>query len=174
VPASRFDRASTDEVEWLLRRNCALSPRQLACGFGGAGLISLAIAFAFASQGAWLIAPFAGVELLALTLAYVVYARQTGDFDRVTLAADRLYVEVMRGRRASRFEANRNWVRVEMGKSVTASVRISERGQSVEVGRLVAFHERVEFMRDLAQNLRLDPVARAKRGVKAGMEGEVA
>ena len=169
----RLHRQTPDGLEWYLQRNCALSPRQLGFAFGAIGLVSGLIATVFATQGAWVIAPFAGIEMLALAIAFVVYARHTGDFERIVLQPDRLLVEVVDGRRRARFEANPAWVRVEMGRSAYAAVRISERGGGVEVGRLLAFEERVEFARDLAQNLRVVPVAMAARDNDAGMQGEV-
>jgi len=169
----RLHQQTPDGLEWLLRRNCALSPRQLGVAFGVIGLVSGGIATIFATQGAWVIAPFAGIEMLALAAAFVVYARHTGDFERIVLQPNRLLVEVADGQRRERFEANPAWVRVEMGRSAYATVRISERGEVVEVGRLLTFDERVEFARELAQNLRVVPVAMAVRGDGAGMQGEV-
>jgi len=173
LPTTRLNRQTSDGFEWLLRRNCSLSPRQCGVAFGAVGVVSGGIATVFATQGAWLVLPFAGIEILALAIAFVVYARHTGDFERIVLGPDRLLVEVVDGRRKARFEANPAWVRVEMGQSAYARIRISERGETVEVGRLLAFEERVEFARDLAQNLRVGSVAIAARDNGAEMEGGV-
>jgi len=173
LPATRLDRQTSDGLEWLLRRNCSLSPGQCGLAFGVVGLVSGGIATVFATQGAWVVLPFAGIEILALAIAFVVYARHTGDFERIVLHPDRLLVEVVDGRRKARFEANPAWVRVEMGQAAYARIRISERGETFEVGRLLAFEERVEFARDLAQNLRVGSAAIAARGNIAEMQGGV-
>ena len=61
--------------QWVLRRNCILTPRQLGGWFVSLAMVSLAIALAFAAHGAWLVIPFAVVEMGALGLAFVFYAR---------------------------------------------------------------------------------------------------
>jgi uncharacterized membrane protein len=73
---------------WVLRRNCALSPRQLAVAFGVLGTTSLLIAIAWAATGAWIVLPFAAIELLVLAVAFLAYARHARDQERITLARD--------------------------------------------------------------------------------------
>jgi len=65
-----------------------LSPRQCGLAFGAVGIVSGGIATVFATQGVWLVLPFAGIEILALVIAFVVYARHTGDFERIVLRPD--------------------------------------------------------------------------------------
>ena len=79
--------------QWLLRRNCALTPTQLAVCFAAVGVVSLLIATAFAVMGAWLVIPFAGIELLALGVAFLVHARHAGDYERIVVRADRQVVD---------------------------------------------------------------------------------
>ena len=95
VVLRRFNEQSSGELEWVLRRHCSISPLQLALAFGSVALLSGVIAAAFASFGAWGVIPFAGLEIFALAVAYVVYARHTGDFERIVLAPGRLVVEVV-------------------------------------------------------------------------------
>ena len=70
---------SPQRQEWLSKRNCALTPRQLAVFFGVLGSFSMAVATAWALQGAWVVVPFAGIEIAALGLAYVLYGRHAAD-----------------------------------------------------------------------------------------------
>ncbi|HMS81133.1 MAG TPA: DUF2244 domain-containing protein, partial [Burkholderiaceae bacterium] len=94
--------ASDRQQEWLLKRNCSLAPRQLAVIFGGLALVSLSIATLFAARGAWLVLPFACIEVLALGTAFVVYARHATDYERIVLCRDCLLVETCRGERLRR------------------------------------------------------------------------
>jgi uncharacterized membrane protein len=59
-----------------LKRNCSISPAGLLCVFVALGSVSLAIGIGFAMLGAWLILPFAGLEVVALGAAFVVHARR--------------------------------------------------------------------------------------------------
>ena len=55
-----------------------MSPAGLAVAFAALAAITLAIGAGFAMVGAWLVLPFAGLETLALVVAYIVYARRAG------------------------------------------------------------------------------------------------
>lgn len=55
-----------------------MSPAGLAVAFAALAAITLAIGVGFAMIGAWLVLPFAGLEVLALVVAYVMYARRAG------------------------------------------------------------------------------------------------
>lgn len=86
--------------EFVLRRNCSLSPRGLIAVFSSLVVLSFAFGAGFAALGAWMILPFAGVELLALAAAFVVYAAHAVDGERVRVAGDVLTVEVTQGSRS--------------------------------------------------------------------------
>lgn len=62
-------------------RNCALSPAALAGALGLLAVVTLSIGIGFALMGAWLVLPFAGLEVLGLGAAYVFYARRVAKND---------------------------------------------------------------------------------------------
>jgi uncharacterized membrane protein len=53
-----------------------MSPAGLAVAFAMLAAVTLTIAVGFAVAGAWLVLPFAGLEVLGLAAAYVVYGRR--------------------------------------------------------------------------------------------------
>ena len=53
-----------------------MSPAGLAKAFAALAAAVLAISVGFAMAGAWLVLPFAGLEVLALAVAYLAYARR--------------------------------------------------------------------------------------------------
>lgn len=55
-----------------------MSPAGLAMAFAALAVLTLAIGLGFAIFGAWLVLPFAGLEVLALVVAFMVYARRAG------------------------------------------------------------------------------------------------
>lgn len=55
-----------------------MSPAGLAKVFLSLAAVVLAIGAGFAAVGAWLVLPFAGLEVLLLVAAYVAYARRFG------------------------------------------------------------------------------------------------
>ena len=68
-----FESGSSDgSVQWLLKRNCALAPRQLLTFYASLCAVSLAIGGVFWSHGAVLVMPFAGLEMLAVGAALLL------------------------------------------------------------------------------------------------------
>src|SRR5687768_13428797 len=80
------DARGLPRLEWLLRRNCSLAPRQFIAVLGSLALLAAAIAALFWSQGAPLVVPFASLELLALVVALIAYTRHATDRERLLLA----------------------------------------------------------------------------------------
>lgn len=152
----RFARAQRDEatgalsLEWELRRNCSLTPRQSLLAFGALGVVSMGIAAALWWQGATLVLPFAWVELLALAAAVWAYARHATDRERLRLHDGRLYVERFDGRQVQRVEFDAAWTRVEPARDERSLIELSGQGQRVAVGR----HVRPELRESLARELR--------------------
>ncbi|TWG83816.1 putative membrane protein [Cupriavidus gilardii J11] len=140
--------------DWLMKRNCSLSPRQVGWFYLSIVCFSLAIALFFAWRGAWLVLPFAGMELAGLGVALLVYARHATDYERVTLANGRLVVETASGGRVTRQELNPHWVRVELGESAPALVVLRSGRQTVQVGCFLDPYSRRKFARELVAALR--------------------
>lgn len=139
--------------QWLLRRNCALTPRQLAGCFGVAVVVSLAIAVAFTVMGAWLVLPFAGLEVAALAVAFVMHARHAGDYERIVVTGGRLMVERLHGGELDRIECQPAWVRVEYRGARRELIRLVAGGREMSVGRFVPDDGRRELARELRASL---------------------
>jgi len=135
----------------ILKRNCSISPSGLACVFFALAVVVLAIGTGFAMVGAWLILPFAGLEVVLLGGAFVLQARHATDYERIALERDRLKVEVAEGRRLARYELDASRVRVEVEGS-----RVMVRGarESLELGRYLDDASRKVFGAELKKRLR--------------------
>ena len=100
-------------VQWLLKRNCSITPRQMMGFYVSVCVLSLGIAAGFWMQGATLVLPFAGLEVLALGAALMLYSRHATDSENIRLQAGRLTVEHTSGRSMQRAEFAPAWVRVD-------------------------------------------------------------
>ncbi len=145
--------AEPGQAHWLIKRNCALSPRQLGCCFGALAALTLSISGLFALQGAWLLLPFAGLEAAALGLAYLVYARHAADYDRIEVDRERVLVERASGGRTARVEWRSGWVRVAYGGGRREPIRLIAAGSEVAVGRFVPDGSKEQLVRELRASL---------------------
>jgi uncharacterized membrane protein len=137
-------------IEWLLKRNCSMTPMQLFGVYLSLCAVSLAIALGFAWQGASPVLAFAGVELLLVGAALLVYARHAADCERIVLAGDALDVEHQRGGQTARARFRAAWVRVEPHAGEGSLIELTGDGQSSRVGRYL----RPELRQPLASELR--------------------
>ena len=138
-------------VQWLLKRNCCLSPSQLLRFYASLCVVSLGIAVFFWFMGATLVMPFAWLELAAVGAALLVYARHAGDGEKIVLGNGRLVVELETAGRTRRAEFNSQWVQVGSVPGGGALIELFGHGRSVMVGR----HVRPELRPALAREIRL-------------------
>jgi uncharacterized membrane protein len=148
VPAQ--DKHSRGAVQWLLKRHCLLTPAQLGWLYLSLCAVSLAIAAFFWWLGATLVMLFAWVELLAVGVAFLVYARHAGDSEKIVLQGGQLVVELETAGHTQRAEFNREWVRIEPKDDDGSLIEVSGQGRSVRVGR----HVRPELRPVLAREIR--------------------
>lgn len=146
----RFARVSGPHVDWVLKRNCSVTPVQLGWMYASLCVVSLGIASMFWLHGARYVLGFAWLELLAVGAAFLVYARHATDGECISLRPDRLIVERMQAGRVERVEFDRTWVRVEPQAADGSLIEVSGRGRKVVIGR----HVRAELRADLARELR--------------------
>ena len=137
-------------VQWLLKRNCSATPRQVMGFYASLCLVSAVIGAFFWAPGATLVVPFASLEIILVGLALLVHARHATDSERISLRPGRLTVERTVGRHVERAEFAPAWVRIEPKHGDRSLIELSGQGQRIAVGRFV----RPELRRQLAEELR--------------------
>jgi uncharacterized membrane protein len=142
-----------DGVEWVLRRNCCLTPRQLVVACLAVGGTALAIASLFWWMGATLVVPFACIEMLALGTALLVHARHTLDREILLLRDGRLSLQRICGGRSERVDFDAAWVRVT-ARCGGSLVELTGGGRQASVGRFVSPGTRVRLACELRSALR--------------------
>lgn len=146
----RLARASEQGLEWTLRRNCSVTPKQLALVYAALCALSLAIAAFFWFMGAAMVLPFALLELIAVATAFLVFARHANDAERVRLVRGSLVVEQETAGVLRRNEFPSERVRVMPLRSVGELIELQGAGSSVWLGR----HVRAELRPLLAREMR--------------------
>jgi len=144
-------------LQWLLRRNCSITPGQLGAVFLSLCVVSLLIGGFFFVQGAPVVLAFAGLELLMVGLALMLFARHAGDRETLTLVGRSLQVEQCIGTRVERTSFAADWLHVEPAGGQGSLVQLSGKGQRVRVGRFLRPELRAAFARELRHALRRAP-----------------
>jgi uncharacterized membrane protein len=147
--------ASESCFSLTLKRNCSISPSGLLRLLALMMLVSFGIGAAFAIAGAWMILPFAGIEMIGLTLAFYLYGRHAGDYERIALSGGRLLVEVRDGEAVRRSELDPAGVRISVREDgQDYRLALLGRGEEIEIGRHLDCRRRRELAAALRKELR--------------------
>jgi uncharacterized membrane protein len=140
--------------DFVARRNNSLSSTGRLFAFGLILIVSFGIAIAFTWVfGAWLILPFAGIEMLVLYLAFRYIERHAGDSERLAIDGDSLSVEVVDGGSVRRFEFNRHWASVVCNAD-GSRLALRSHGRELEIGRHLRCEQRLSMAKRLRRELR--------------------
>jgi uncharacterized membrane protein len=142
-----------DRREWLVRRNCSLTPRQTVAVWAALLALSLAVGLFFTWQGAWYVLVFSVLEMAAVTAAFVVYGRHATDCDRIVYENGLLFVEKVRGGRTQLTQLDPHWLRVVPPRRRRDPIRLEARGVSVDVGLWLPDSQRRALARELREKL---------------------
>ena len=149
--------AAPRALQWLLRRNCSITPRQLGGVYASLCGVSALIAAFFFWQGAPYVMAFAGLELVLVGIALLAFARHVGDREVLTLAGRLLRVEQVNGHRSAHTDFTAEWLTVEPVGDRGSLVQLSGEGRTVRVGRFLRPELRSAFARELRLALRRAP-----------------
>jgi len=142
----------------LLKRNCSISPIGMIAAFAALAVVTLGIGFGFAVAGAWLVLPFAGLEVAGLVLAFFWTVRHAADYERIDVAPGRVCVELAEGRVLRRHELDSRAVRVRLaddGQRGTRVLLTNAGAGEIEVGRHLDVGARLGLAGELKKSLSL-------------------
>ncbi|MDM5177873.1 DUF2244 domain-containing protein [Massilia sp. DJPM01] len=142
------------EHEWLLKKNCSMSPRQVGVAYGLLCLFLLVIGLAFAAHGAWPVLVFALLDIGVLAVALLCYARHAGDRERVALGDGCLLVERVEAGRVRSIRLEACWTRIGMPDRRHSLIALESRGVRVEIGAFIAEELREQVAQELRRELR--------------------
>ncbi len=141
-------------TEWLMKRNCSLSPRQALLVYALLCTTTLGIAIVFTVRGAWMVLAFALIEAAAVGAALLHYSRHALDHERIRLQDGWLLVERAEGQRRHTVRLDPAHARVSLADAgMRTLVRIEARGVGADIGRHLTPAARLELVRALSQAL---------------------
>ncbi len=141
-------------LRWVACRNCSIAPRQLLLFYLSLCVVSMLIALLCALAGALPVLGFAGIELLAVGVALLVYARHAVDREEIVLHGEMLEIDDWNGQRHERTLLPSRWVRVEFDGTAAGLVGLRAQGRLAMVGRHLLPARRAELAAELRRALR--------------------
>jgi uncharacterized membrane protein len=145
---------ATDKHDWLLKRNCSLAPRELAWAYAVLCVLSLSVAMMFTLQGAWYVLVFSMLEMSAVALAFLCYARHASDHEHIVLVDGCLLVEKIVAGKVQQTRLDPYWTRIALPDRTQDLINLEAKGIKIEVGRFVTVAKRRQVAQELRQELR--------------------
>ncbi|MES2318953.1 MAG: DUF2244 domain-containing protein [Pseudomonadota bacterium] len=142
------------KAEWLLKRNCSLSPRQAARIYGLLCGVLLAVGVAFTIRGAWLVLPFAMINIGGVIVALLYYARHASDHEHIALSEDCLLVERIDAGQLQQVRLDPYWTRIAVPNRKRPLIELESRGIKVAIGRYISEEAREDVAQELRNALR--------------------
>ena len=143
---------------FLIRPNCSLPWRGVVRFYCGMLIVSFGIAIAFALMGAWLILPFAGLEMLVLGIALYTVARRNTRWQSISIKRDSVDIvqETLGCQQRQSFQ--RAWAQVVHQRAYIkghpSRLYIRSHGRTVEVGACLNESEKKSLAYELKQVMR--------------------
>ena len=140
--------------EWFLKRNCSMSPRQVAQAYGTLCMFVLGIGFVFALSGVWFVFAFAVVEIAVLAWALLHYARHATDHEHIALSDGCLLIERIEAGALQQIRLDPYWTRIVLPSRRRMLIALELRGVKVEIGVFISQEERAKVAQELQRALR--------------------
>ncbi len=152
---------SVMDYKIVARPNNSLSPENSLKLMVALAIIAFVVALGFTHIGAWLVLPFAGLELAAFAYAFYYIHLHSSDYESIAIEDDKIIVEKRNFKETSVTEFQRYWTQVHVrdvtnnkGLARKNGLFISSRGKEVEFGKyFIDDEQRVTLARELKQKL---------------------
>jgi uncharacterized membrane protein len=122
---------------WQMRRNCALTPKQLLQFYIVLVCLSVTVGMGFFLAGVWVIPIFTALELCAVTLGFLIYSRHALDCETIEIDGNSLIVKKFIGYKETVYEFNTQWAKIELPSEGAKVFHISQSNQRVELGQFL-------------------------------------
>ena len=138
---------------WQMRRNCALTPKQLLHFYIALVCLSLLVATGFLLAGIWVIPIFTALELSAVTIGFLLYCRHALDCETIEIDGNRLIVKKFISYREAIYEFNAQWAKIELPLEDSKVFFISQSNLRVEIGQFIRQEQQLSLIASVRAHL---------------------
>ncbi len=143
--------------KFIVRRNQSLSWQANKVFIYFVGILCFGIAIGFAVQGLWLVLPFAGLEILALTIGLYLCCLRNRQQEVITIDDDKFVLEKGEQTPNEIWEFDRAWVKLELKKPKhhghPSKLLVRSKGKQTEIGKCLTNEERQSLADSLTEAL---------------------
>ncbi|MDA8364235.1 MAG: DUF2244 domain-containing protein [Gammaproteobacteria bacterium] len=161
--------ASRPEFRVVILPNRSCSGRNMACMFCLYMFVCAVISVIFALDGAWLVAPFMGLEVIVIGVVLASVSYHANDREIVVIDGDRVEIAQITGRAERCVSLQRYWARVRLETQADdwypTRLLVGSHGRWVEIGSVLTDDERLSLSK------RLNTVLRAQPAIWADLPG---
>jgi len=129
-----------------MRRNCALTPKQLFSFYIALVCLSLIVATGFFVAGVWVISIFTALEISAVTIGFLIYSRHALDCETIEIEDKRLLVKKYIGNKETLYEFNTQWAKIEPPIQGSKIFKISQADVQVELGQFIRPEQQIALI----------------------------
>jgi uncharacterized membrane protein len=146
----------------IARHNNSLTPNAAVKLLAALAIIVLIVGVGFAHMGAWLVLPFAGLEILAFAYAFFYIYLHSADFESITIENDSVVIEKRNYKEVTTTVFQKHWAQINLREVASvggvigkSGLFIRSHGKEVEFGRnFMNDEQRVKLARVLKQKLK--------------------
>ncbi len=121
-------------------------------------VVSATISLSFFTLGYWMILPFAGLEILAVTAAMAISVRATKDYELIVVNDQTVTVTKRRGKRMVTHDFQRYWTRIRRERGVNrlhpTHLLIGSHGRFVAIGSALTEELKDKLARQIRKAIR--------------------
>jgi uncharacterized membrane protein len=141
----------------IVRPNNSLSTEGMIKVFAIMASVALIVTLNFMRLGAWMVLPFAGLELLAFAAAFYYIKLHSDDYECITIDEENVIVEqrTRQGSKTSIFKRYWTQVSFKTSQSGAGQLCISSHGNEIEFGRgFIDDQQRMQLIQEIKQKLK--------------------
>jgi uncharacterized membrane protein len=138
---------------WQMRRNCALTPKQLLKFYIALVCLSLIVATGFLLAGIWVVPIFTALELGAVTIGFLIYCRHALDCETIEIDGNRLIIKKFISYKEAIYEFNTQWVKIELPLEDSKVFLISQSNLRVEIGQFIRQEQQLSLIASVRAHL---------------------
>ena len=142
-----------DSWQWIFRRNCSISPKQMTIIFAVLACICLIIGISFYVMGALLILPFSCLEIVALVIAFFYNAIHANDHEKLTIDSSFVNLELKKGFHLTKTQLVKAFCRIDLLTENKNLIQISQGSKGEVFGIHIHASKRPLFEKELRSRI---------------------